>query len=265
MTHFKSGQFGVAAGGLGLLALGFSVLSLVGPAGGPVQPVRARHAPPGAGPGAGLGRHIKVDGTARLEVTPDRLDLSLVLEVQKPRPAAAAKALRRQQKALHYALRVAGVKADDLATTHVTLAPQYKRYPAQGIDHYAASVTFVTTLQDFSRLSDIMEAAAIAGVIRMHTRYWHSQIPALKRRLRETALSASRRKAAQIARSMGVATGQVLAVEETPESSFQGKPFWRTRVHNDFVNLRRSGDLHKLVRPDAIRLTLSVVATFAIR
>ena len=250
-----------AALALGLL--GGLVLRLTGPATG--LPAEARAATPKPAPNAR--RFLQTQGQARLEIAPDRLDVSLVLEVRRTRPMDAAKTLRKRRAALRWALLRAGVNKTRLLLTGMNIYPIYKRYPDRGIAQYAASVTVVATLWDFDKLADVAEAAATVGILRMHTRFRSSRLSALKRRARALAVKAARANARQIAGTLGIALGPVLTVNESADGSWQGWRWQQLGVDNvaNAVRSVRSGATGSTLRPDAVKLHYRVSTTWALR
>ncbi|MFH2007862.1 MAG: SIMPL domain-containing protein [bacterium] len=213
-------------------------------------------------------RVIEVDGTARLDIPPDRVDLSLTLEEQRTNPAAAARALRKRRQGLLLALKMLGLPRKEIVISLLNMHPQYKRYPERGIDSYVAQVTLIATIRDPERLADYVEAAAAAGVARMHTTFRSTRMQELKKRVRELALKAARTKAEQIAKAMGVEVGQVRTVRENAHGNWQGSSWWRgtDNVSNSVEAISRPGAAGgKASRPDTIKLHLSVVVAFAMR
>ena len=107
-------------------------------------------------------------------------------------------------------------------------------------------------------------------VSRLRTVFHYSKMQDVKKRVRDMALKAARDKAEQIASAMGVEVGQLRAVRENRYGHWKGGR-WRwgaeaNVVSNDFVAIPSSGaSADKAVRPDAIKMFLSVDVTFAIR
>jgi len=202
-------------------------------------------------------RQIKVNGIATLEVNPDVVDLTLTLEVQGARPKEAVTGLEAQRKPLVAALLAAGVPVDELRLSHVNVTPVHKRHPDNHvIDGYRASVTLVATLKDFARIGDIMDTAATHQVSRMHTHFRSTKMPEMKLRVREMALEAARRKAAQVATSMKVVLGDLLAVEELARDA----PRWGAPSNMNAFAPAQGSDAP--LQPGALPISLTVVVSY---
>lgn len=247
--------------GAALVLSGLACAKLLGPglSAGP----DARAAAPGAASPVAP-RIIAVDGQARLEVPPDRVDLSLVLTSRKPTPREAAKDVRRRQARLVKALDGMGVRGDDLVIAGLSLNPVYRSYPATGIEAYAANVTLVASVHDFDKVADVMEAAATADVERIYTSYHHTKLHELKAKARSMALKAARKKAAQMATELGVTLGALQAVEERNGGS-RGQYWWNPGVDNEVNTVSRVGrGVAAAGQAQLIHLRLTINARFAI-
>jgi uncharacterized protein YggE len=217
-------------------------------------------APPAAGTAAP--RLIEVSGHARLDVPPDRVDLTLWLEIKRPSPRAAVAELVHKRDALAASLRRQAIRGDELVLSQVSLNPSYVHTQ---IDGYVASVSLVATLRDSSRIGEVMEAAATAGVTRISSATRTSQQVEMKRRVRDLALRAARDKAEQIARTLGVKLGAVQAVRETQGESWAGGRWWYGGMENNIVSQQRPSQPERVVAPDWIQLHLGLQVTYAIQ
>jgi len=211
-------------------------------------------------------RVIEVDGTARLNIAPDRVDLFITLSQDGKTPRAAAQAVHRQRKGLLTAMRMLSLPDKRIVISNLNLNPRYARYGG-AIEGYTGNLTFVVKLHDPGQLTDYVEAAAVAGAARLRTRFRSSRMQEMKRRVREMALKAARAKAEQIAAATGVDVGQLRAVRESTHGNWMGSRWGWGGVDNRVANSVSSH--HAFgggpARPDAIRLHLSVVVSYAIR
>ncbi len=209
-------------------------------------------------------RLIKVDGTARLDITPDRVDLHVTVTSQSKTPRAAAQAVQLKRKALLAAMKMLGLSDKHILTSHLNLTPRYERYNS-AIVGYNGRITFVIKIQDPGELTRYVEAAAAAGASHLHTRFRHSRMQEMKRRVRTMALQAAKAKAEQIASVTGVQVGQVRSVGEGSHSNWMGSR-WMGNTANYVANDRSTvSGSSAVTRPDAIPLFLSVNVSYAIR
>jgi uncharacterized protein YggE len=204
-------------------------------------------------------RHIRVDGIATVQVSPDVVDLQMTLSADAESPKPAVAKVRGQRDALVAALRAAGLSGGDLRLGHLDVTPRRKPHPDQHLlDGYRASITVVATIKDFERIGEIMELGATFGVTSMHTSFRSTKLSHAKAQARELALSAARTKAAQIARYLNVVVGEVLAIEEVSADS----PSFG--LDNNVVAMKPSGDAGQRLQPGALPLTLTVKVTFGL-
>lgn len=186
-----------------------------------------------ARPAAGM----TISGTATLEISPDTADLTMTLSDELPRPVAAVASVRAKQAALVAALRKLGVGDADLKLSHMSLNPEYENYGGR-VRGYSAAITVAVTTRQFDKLAPLMEAGADAGATHMASRFRRSDLPELKKKVRDMAIAAARAKAEQMTRALGTGLGRVVSVSEESSSGNGWEP--RFQVSNA-VEVRNSG------------------------
>jgi uncharacterized protein len=212
-------------------------------------------------------RIIEVDGIARIDITPDRVDLYITLSKEAKTPREAARAVQHQRKGLLTAMKMLGLPSKRMVISHLTLNPKYAPY-RRSIVGYTGSLTLIAKIHEPRRLADYVEAAAVAGAARLHTRFRSSRMQEMKLRVRAMALKAARAKAEQIADVTGVKVGQVRTVRETSHGSWAGNRWGYGVVGNAVAQQTSSAQTLGTVgptRPDAIPLHLTVSVRYAIR
>lgn len=188
-------------------------------------------------PAAELDRpgNMTVTGTAVLEVSPDCADLTMTIAGEGARPGQATAAVQRQQQALVEALKKIGVEGPDLKLSYLQLAPVYAQtqlgIQTQRITGYRAEVTVTATTKRFELVGPIMEAGANAGASSMSSQFRRSDLPELKKQVREKALVAAKEKAAQTAKTLGIALGRIVSVAEAPNGQM-----WRSAYFPQVAN-----------------------------
>jgi uncharacterized protein YggE len=70
-------------------------------------------------------RIIEVDGIARLNIPPDRVDLFVTLSKDGKTPRQAAQAVQRQRKGLLAAMKMLGLPDKRIVISHLALNPRY--------------------------------------------------------------------------------------------------------------------------------------------
>ena len=176
--------------------------------------------PPGLAPELGRPGVMTVTGTATLEVAPDCADLTMTVSADDVKPSAATRAVHVKRDGLLDALGKAGVGRDDIKLSVVTMSPIYERssdsWEATRVRAYRAEITLVATTRKLDHIAGIMEASTSMGVSQVWTGFRRSDLPQLKARVRDMALTAARAKAKQIADALDIKLGRIVSVSETP-------------------------------------------------
>ncbi len=173
---------------------------------------------------------MTVTGTAVLEVSPDCADLTMTIVGEGARPGVATAAVQRQQGELVAALKQIGVDGPALKLSYLRLEPVYAQttlgIQTQRITGYRAEVTVTASTKKFELVGPIMEAGANAGASSMSSQFRRSDLPELKKQVREMALKAAKEKAAQTARTLGIELGRIVTVAEAPSGTMWGSAYF---------------------------------------
>jgi len=159
---------------------------------------------------------MSIVGTATLDVSPDTADVTMTLNADASRPKTAVVALRARQEEMIRALMALGIETEDIKLSHISLAPVYV-YPENApprIRGYQASLTVTASTRKFDLIGDIMEAGAGAGVSSMATSFRSTDLPELKKKVRDMAIAAARDKAEQMAKGFGVKVARITVLNE---------------------------------------------------
>ncbi len=206
---------------------------------------------------------VLVNGIATLEVIPDVADITVRLEIERASPRDAVQAVRAEQDALVAALNEDGIAGEHLRISHIGVSPEYDTIArVSQIRGYSASVSFVASVDDFTRLGDVLERVSGFQVKHLSTRFRSTELPAKKRALRTKALEAARAKAEQSAAVMGVQLGGVLSIEETSRNDRPGWGAVGNVISNEYVN---AGPLEGSSVPGAVPISLSVEVGYALQ
>jgi uncharacterized protein YggE len=184
---------------------------------------------------------MTVTGQATLEVSPDCADLTITLQSDDIRPGAAAKALDAKKLAMIAALKKIGVETGDLKLSNLQLDPIYEPnlqgWATIKVHTYRAQITVTATTKDFSKIADIMDAAAGAGASSMSSQFRRSDLASLKKKVRDMALTAAKEKAKQTADALGIKLGRVVSVAENP-----GGVMWHATYFPQVANAMETRD-----------------------
>jgi uncharacterized protein len=107
-------------------------------------------------------RSIHVSGTGKVSVAPDKVDLTLSVEVQAKTAEAARNQAAVAMEALIKALKNEGVADKDIQTRSVSLYPNYSP-TSNKIIGYQLSNQVAVCIRDINKVSDIIDSAAKAG------------------------------------------------------------------------------------------------------
>jgi len=162
---------------------------------------------------------MAVTGTAVLEVSPDCADLTMTISADAPRPGGATSEVDKREHAILGALEKLGVAGNDVKLSYLTLDTVYEPTPTDRwaqikIHGYRAQITITATTHDFGKLGAMMEAGADAGATGMASQFRRSDLPELKKKVRDMALAAAKEKAARTAEALGIKLGRVTGVAE---------------------------------------------------
>lgn len=206
---------------------------------------------------------MTVTGTATLQVSPDCADLSMTVSVEAPRPGPAATGAQTQQKALVSALRAAGVEGGDIKLSELRLDPVYQdsleRISSPKIIAYRGAVTVVVTTKKLDRIGALMEVGANAGVTAMSSELRRSDMPELKKKVRDMALLAAKDKAAQTAKTLDIKLGRVVNVTEAPIAPSWGRTTYANYLGNNVGSMPSSDQaLGGTMQPLTLDVTLEL-------
>ena len=173
---------------------------------------------------------MMVTGTATLEVSPDCADLTMTISADGPRPGLATSAVKAKEQAMLAALTKLGIETSDIKLSFLTLNPIYANNPdgwsTLKVATYRSEVTVTITTRHFDLIGDITEAGANAGATSMSSQFRRSDLPELKKKIREMALTAAKDKAAQTAKTLGIDLGRVVSVIEAPAGGMWSSPYF---------------------------------------
>jgi len=184
---------------------------------------------------------MTVTGQATLEVSPDCADLTITLSADNVKPGSAVKQLDAKKRELIAALKKIGVETADVKLSNLNLDPIYEPNPegwaTLKVRTYRAQITVTATTKDFSKIADIMDTAATAGASSISNQFRRSDLPELKKKVRDMALAAAKDKAKQTADALGIKLGRVMSVGEN-----QGGYMWNATYFPQAVNAMATRD-----------------------
>jgi uncharacterized protein YggE len=183
------------------------------------QPAQADRRATTVAPGteqAGAMRTITVSGVGSVSGTPDVLTLSIGVRTRADSAGAALDEASAKAEALIATLKGAGVAEVDIATTDVSIWPQYDNQGREVIG-YEASNGLSAKLRDLSKAGAVIDAAADAvgdAITLGGISFAIDDTGPLYAKARELAVAQARTQAEQLAKAAGVGLGGVVAITE---------------------------------------------------
>jgi uncharacterized protein YggE len=166
-------------------------------------------------------RTVAVDGVGTVTGTPDRLSLSMGVEVSDPTASGALVHANQKTQTLIAAFTAAGVAKADIQTAWLNVWPRYT--DGTRTDGYEASNSLTITLRDVTRAGRVIDAAANAvgdGVTISGVAFGISDTSQLYAKARQLAVQQAHDRAAQLAQAAGLSVGGVVAIDESSSSGY---------------------------------------------
>jgi uncharacterized protein len=197
---------------MGLLGIGAIVGVLVAAVAGPAMTTVGAE-----GDTAAKDHIISVNSTGTVKVKPDVADVTIGVSVQRDRAGDASVDAANEMAKVIAALQAAGVAAEDIQTTTLSLDPvyDYDRSPALIIGYQATNLVNVT-IRDLANAGPTIDAAVDAGATSIGSISFRLEDPAvLESQAREQAMTSARAKADELAAAAGVTITGVISIIET--------------------------------------------------
>lgn len=171
---------------------------------------------------------ITVQGSAELYAPPDLAIVRLGVEAQEETADAAQQRVNTAAQAVYDALEAAGVAAESIQTTGISLSPIYAQAGQRGGDRrlvgYRAHNVVQARISDMEQVGPVLDAGLAAGANRVDGIQFSLEDDAeLRRRALTQAVAEAKQKAEAIAAAMGVALG---AVHGAQEGGVSVQPFY---------------------------------------
>ena len=176
--------------------------------------------PPSSSPTTGVSRTITVTGQGTATVKPDMATVQLGVSVQRPTANAALQQANKSATALIDALKAAGVADDDIATSNLSIWPQYDNSQVTG---YTASNTVSVTVRAIDRTGPVIDAAAAAAgddISISGVSFGLSDPEQSLAAARADAMANAAKRAGEFAAAADAGVGAVLQISETAVQPF---------------------------------------------
>lgn len=154
---------------------------------------------------------VRVTGEGRLEVGPDTAEVSLGASVRAAQATVAYEQTAAALSRIVGSMLDMGVPREQIQTDQILLAPIYEQEQLVG---YQGSGTLRVQLRDLAAVGPIIDRAVQAGATRVHGVTFRVKDPgAYEAAALAAAVHDAQRKAALLARSLGIRLGPVWRIE----------------------------------------------------
>jgi uncharacterized protein YggE len=158
------------------------------------------------------GKYIEVTGTSEREITPDRIDLLVTIR-ESEHVKKENELLQKEKQVLAAAARF-NVPPADIAVDQI--AAHRNGYYKTNSNRYQFSKAYRIALKDIARLDSLIMRLLDAGADQVRiTKLSHREMEKYKTEGVAEAIANARRRAEEIARSLGLALGKAVQVKET--------------------------------------------------
>ena len=166
-------------------------------------------------------RSITISSTGVATVRPDAVRASFTISSLSSTSSEARQVVASTATLVRASLSTAKIPAADLATTSVTIQPEYAYLAdsAPSITGYRASQSWTLTLRNPSVAGSVLDAVSAAGGDLLSLNYTRPVLLDTEKAYasaRANAVKKAKAKAASYAKLMGVKLGQVLTISEEP-------------------------------------------------
>jgi uncharacterized protein len=214
---------------------------------------------------------VAATGTARVERTPDYVDVMLGTVAIDKTAGAAHAAVSKSMEAAVAAIKALKLQGEDLQTGSVDLSPRYERRDRSSEDDlpriigYSASVTLRIRTTDLKAVPKVIDAALAAGCNRVdYVQFGIKEALAAREEAVKLATQAARRKAGVMADALEL---RLTRVVEAGTTSHQGGGWYGanrvSQVAQTVSEPAPSEDADSGVVPGKIEVWADATITFA--
>lgn len=204
-------------------------------------------------------RTITVTGSGEVRAQPDTARLRVGVVTHAVTAQAAMDTNAATMRRLFRGLADFGVASQDIQTTDLAIAPQYKQQRAGApetpdIEGYQVRNTVQVTVRDLNRLGALVDTLVRLGANQLyHVNFLIENDAALLDKARVAAVHEARRKAQLFSTAAGVQVGRVLSIHEAGSSQPPPIPMRHTLMAESVP-----------VAPGEQALTVQVTVVFAL-
>jgi len=161
---------------------------------------------------------VTITGTGKVTVDADLAQLSFTLNAHEATAKAAYKKLTDQTKMVADTLSQFGVTGKDVQITWYSMYPTYKyneKGQQSGVDYFDASRTVNVNLRKLDKVNEVLDALADKEIYSLSSvNYMLENRQDAQDKARELAVADAQRRAAAVAKSLGIKLGNIIGASE---------------------------------------------------
>lgn len=169
-------------------------------------------------PEGGVLNTVTSAGEGKAVAAPDQAEMSFGVVTQGTEAKKTLDEAAKQGEKIVNALKKAGVAADDIQTSGVSLYPQqeYREGQTPSITGYQANVRVSVKMKDIAKVGEIIEAGAAAGANEISgPTFTLSEQSASRAEAITDAVADAKARAEVMAKAAGKTVGEVISISET--------------------------------------------------
>ena len=208
---------------------------------------------------------ISVTGRGIADVSPDKLNLTVAVEVIRDSPKEAQAETAAAMDRVIKALLEAGIDAKDIATVRYRVAPHFEEEGFPGLRRgkqkgYCATNIVLVTIHDLDAAGHLMDLAVKAGATTLELGYDYSVPDETRALARQRAFADAEAKAQHLAELAGVQLAEPLLITEVESPWAISAPTERPDIAAPAM-----APTPPPVRPSQLRIELSIEVTYSIK
>lgn len=163
-----------------------------------------------------------VTGESEVTTVPDVATTTVGVQISRTTVAQAQEEANRVISAISDEVRKLGIGTDDIKTVNYSIYPEYDWSRGRSVIGYNVNASLKVTVQDFSKLNQVIDAATRAGaneVGGVQFELSKQKEQELRKQAREEAIADAKESASELARLGGMRLGRIVNVSEYMPSS----------------------------------------------
>ena len=215
--------------------------------------------------------HVYVEGSAEIEVEPDMMTFTLSIQHVDVDLAKAKADVDARSRLLIEAVKIFGIKAEDIATTALNIRPEYEYKDSQRVltgNNVSRQVDI--SLRDLKKYPELMKALVDAKISEtINTNLTLADKKAVEEKVQIAAMNDAKARAHRLAKSQGKSAGEPWSISEFNN---RGNERWELRPNRQLMgssakelSAMRVSDSPEPFEPGVMKLTAQVYVVYLLK